>query len=136
MITNYDYPSPVISWVSPLSFLGTSGVIFKFYSIFFMKFLQANRTAPDGTPQTRWDAANAASHLGLFCLPMSHKRDARLKGKHYYLIPAYDFHETSYATRQLYPRTKIEIKVGSHWPRFHGIRTFRMFLVHFRKPHS
>ena len=31
----------------------------------------------------RWDAAfcgvkNAASHLGLFCLPMSHKKDARL----------------------------------------------------------
>ena len=57
-----------------------------------------------------------------------------LKGKHYYLIPAYDFHETSYATRQLYPWTKIEIKVGSHRPRFHGIRTFWMFLMHFRKP--
>ena len=24
---------------------------------------------------------------------------ALLKGKHYYLIPAYDFHETSYASR-------------------------------------
>ena len=28
--------------------------------------------APDGTPRF------AASHLGLFCLPMSHKKDARL----------------------------------------------------------
>ena len=32
-----------------------------------MKFLQANRIAPDGTPRS------AASHLGLYCLPMSHK---------------------------------------------------------------
>ena len=37
-----------------------------------MKFLCANRIAPDGTPRS------AASHLGLYCLPMSHKRDARL----------------------------------------------------------
>ena len=40
---------------------------------FSMKFLLANRIAPDGMPPS------AASHLGLFCLPMSHKRDARLK---------------------------------------------------------
>ena len=46
---------------------------FYFLSHFSMKFLCANRIAPDGTPQ------NAASHLGLCCLPMSHKRDARLK---------------------------------------------------------
>ena len=38
-----------------------------------MKILQANRIAPDGMPRS------AASHLGLCCLPMSHKRDARLK---------------------------------------------------------
>ena len=37
-----------------------------------MKFLCANRIAPDGMPHS------AASHLGLFCLPMSHNRDARL----------------------------------------------------------
>ena len=37
-----------------------------------MKILLGNRIAPDGTPRS------AASHLGLFCLPMSHKRDARL----------------------------------------------------------
>ena len=60
--------------------LGESTFIFRgvrsdfyFLSDFSMKFLCANRIAPDGTPQ------NAASHLGLFCLPMSHKRDARRK---------------------------------------------------------
>ena len=46
---------------------------FYFYLIFSIKFLCANKIAPDGTPRS------AASHLGLFCLPMSHKRDARLK---------------------------------------------------------
>ena len=40
---------------------------------FSMKIKIANRIAPDGTPRF------AASHLGLFCLPMSHKKDARLK---------------------------------------------------------
>ena len=34
--------------------------------------MQANRIAPGGTPRI------AASHLGLLCLPMSHKNDARL----------------------------------------------------------
>ena len=37
-----------------------------------MKIMCANRIAPDGMPRF------AASHLGLFCLPMSHKKDARL----------------------------------------------------------
>ena len=37
-----------------------------------MNFLQANRIAPDGTPRC------AVSHLGLDCLPMSYKKDARL----------------------------------------------------------
>ena len=37
-----------------------------------MKVLSANRIAPAGTPHF------AASHLGLFCLSMSHKKDARL----------------------------------------------------------
>ena len=32
--------------------------------------MSANRKGPDGTPRF------AASHLGLFCLPMSHKKDA------------------------------------------------------------
>ena len=60
--------------------LGESTYIFRgvrgdfyFLSHFSMKFLCANRLAPDVTPQ------NAASYLGLYCLPMSHKRDARLK---------------------------------------------------------
>ena len=53
--------------------LGALGVILNFVSHFSMKFLQANRIAPDGTPRS------AASHLGLFCLPMSHKRDAGRK---------------------------------------------------------
>ena len=46
---------------------------FYFLSHFSMKFLQANRKAPDGTPRS------AASHLGLFCLHMPHTRDTRLK---------------------------------------------------------
>ena len=37
-----------------------------------MKFLCAHRIAQDGTPRS------VASHLGLSCLPMAHKRDARL----------------------------------------------------------
>ena len=45
-------------------------LVFLFH--FSMKFLSANRIAPDVTPQ------NAELHLGLFCLPMSHKKDARL----------------------------------------------------------
>ena len=50
------------------------GVMSDFYfsSYFSTKFLYANRIAPDGTPRS------AASHLGLYCLPMSHKKDARL----------------------------------------------------------
>ena len=53
----------------PLSFLGMLGVIFIFLSHFSMKFLEANRIAPEVTPR----------FLGLFYLHMSHKRDARLK---------------------------------------------------------
>ena len=37
-----------------------------------MKFLYANRIAPDGTPRS------AASHLGIYCLPMSHRKDVGL----------------------------------------------------------
>ena len=54
----------IINWGSPLSFLGVLGVIFIFY-LTLMKFFCANRIVPDGTPRS------AASHLGLFCLPMS-----------------------------------------------------------------
>ena len=43
--------------------------IFLFLSHFLMKFLQANRIAPDGTPRSE------VSHLGLLCLPMSLKKE-------------------------------------------------------------
>ena len=42
------------------------------YNFFFDEIHEANRIAPDGTPPF------AASHMGLFCLPMSHKKDAML----------------------------------------------------------
>ena len=42
-------------------------MIYIFLSDFLMNFLCANRIAPDGMPRS------AASHLGLCCLPMSHK---------------------------------------------------------------
>ena len=48
--------------------LGASGVILGFLFHFSMNFLKANRIAPDGTPHS------AASHMGLYCLPMSHKK--------------------------------------------------------------
>ena len=41
-------------------------------SAFIFRGFGTNRIAPDGTPHF------AASYLGLFCLPMSHKKDARL----------------------------------------------------------
>ena len=47
-----------------------SNFLFLFH--FSLKFLSANRIAPNGT------SCFAASHLGLFCLLMSHKKDARL----------------------------------------------------------
>ena len=46
--------------------------IFSFIFQFSMKFFQANRIAPDGMQHF------AAAHLGLFCLQMSHKKDAIL----------------------------------------------------------
>ena len=48
-------------------------MILNFLFNFLMKFLQANRIAPNGSPRS------AVSHLVLCCLPMSHKKDARLK---------------------------------------------------------
>ena len=45
---------------------------FSFSFHFSMKIMSANSIAPDGTLRF------AASNLGLFCLPMSHKKDARL----------------------------------------------------------
>ena len=45
---------------------------FSFLFHFSIKFIRANRIAPDGTPRF------VASHLGLFYLPMHHKKDTRL----------------------------------------------------------
>ena len=47
---------------------------------FSMKIKIVNRVVPDGTP------CFAASYLGLFCLPMSHKKDARLIWVNFALI--------------------------------------------------
>ena len=46
--------------------------IFSFSFHFLMNIIYANRIASYGTPRF------AASHLGLFCLHMSNKKDARL----------------------------------------------------------
>ena len=56
-----DFPILII-WMSPLSLLGATGVIFSFLFHFSMKIKLANRKAPDG----------------LFILPMSHQNEARL----------------------------------------------------------
>ena len=55
-----------------------SRFLFSFY--FSMKFKVANRIVLDGTPRF------AASHLVIFCLPMSHKKDARLIWVKDYLV--------------------------------------------------
>ena len=52
---------------SSFPILGVSGVLFHEYI-----FLSANSEDPDQTPHS------AASHLGVHCLPMSQKWDARL----------------------------------------------------------
>ena len=62
----------VINWVSQLSILGLLGAFVSFLFHFSMKSMLTNRIDPDGMP------CFVASHLGLFCLPMSHKKDSRL----------------------------------------------------------
>ena len=62
----------IINWMSPLSFFWGVRSDFYFLSHFSMKFTCANRIGPDGTERS------AVSHQGLYCLPMTHKRDARL----------------------------------------------------------
>ena len=47
-------------------------MILNFYSIFSMNILLANKIAPDGMQHT------VASHLELYCLLVSYKKDARL----------------------------------------------------------
>ena len=74
---------------SPLSFLGESGMIlnlifyFFLFLFFFIKFLYANRIAPDATP------CSAVSHLRLYCLLLSNKKDARFKRVKVCMIRAY-----------------------------------------------
>ena len=52
---------------------------FSFLYHFSMKIMSANRIASDVTPQTSdGTPCFAASHLELFCLTMSHTKDARL----------------------------------------------------------
>ena len=55
--------------MSPFNFRGI-GSKFSFLFHFSMKFMSANRIALGGTPRF------AASHLELFCLHISHKKDA------------------------------------------------------------
>ena len=64
--------SIIISWMSPLSFLGVFEVIFNFCHIFSMKVLFANRIAQDGTPSF------VASHLGYTVCICPINRDIRL----------------------------------------------------------
>ena len=63
----------IINWMSPLIFLGMLGVMSYFLSHFSMKFLFANRIAPEGLSRS------SASNLGLYRLPMSHTKDTSLK---------------------------------------------------------
>ena len=64
--------SILIIWMSLLFIFRGIGSIFSFLFHFSMKLMQANRIATDGSPHF------AASHLGLFSLPMSHRKDTRL----------------------------------------------------------
>ena len=61
-----------IIWMSPLPLLGALEVFFSFLFHFSMKITYANIIAPDVTTRL------AVSDLGLFCLPMSHKKDGSL----------------------------------------------------------
>ena len=57
----------VINWTGPFPFKGLLGGMFHFY-----QSSKVNSGDPDQTPQ------NAVSDLGLRCLHVSHKKDARL----------------------------------------------------------
>ena len=64
--------------------------------LFLFHFSSANRIAPDVTPPK---APKAASHLGLFCLPMSHKKGARLlwvkRTSHILILKRTHFHPSN-----------------------------------------
>ena len=59
--------SILINWMSPFPVLGVSGVLFSVSFYFLYEFILANSVDVD-----------AASDLGLHCLPRSKKRDSRL----------------------------------------------------------
>ena len=63
------FPHPYVL-VESIYILGVLGGIFHFYSN--KKLLQANSGEPDQTP------CSAASDLVLHCLPISHRKNARL----------------------------------------------------------
>ena len=65
------YFSILIDWTSPLQILGLLGGIFHFIQV-LKETLFTNRGEPDQTLHF------AATDLVLHCLPMSHKKDARL----------------------------------------------------------
>ena len=62
----------IINWNSPFPFQGLLGCMFRFYQNSNRTFCKKNSGDPDQTPRS------AASDLGLHCLSMSHKKDARL----------------------------------------------------------
>ena len=68
-----DIPIIIIRMI-PFTFLGEIRSNFSFLFHFSLKVKIENTIAQDGIPRF------AASHLGLFYLPMSHKKDARLIG--------------------------------------------------------
>ena len=74
------------------------GSIFSFSFHFLMKIKIANRIAPDWSPRL------ATSHLGQFCLPMSHKKDARLIWVNMFKLSAAIF---SHKNQDLYLRLEI-----------------------------
>ena len=57
--------------------LDTSILIFGGIGIFNLNFI-FDEIHVSKQNSRRWDAVLAASYLGLFCLPMFHKKDARL----------------------------------------------------------
>ena len=80
MVGNFGTLDPLVTnGISHPYHLDKSNFVFRGFSSnfsflfhFSMKIKIADRITPDGTPRF------AGSHLGLFRLPMSHKKDARL----------------------------------------------------------
>ena len=97
--------------MSPLSFLGVLGVIFHFYFIIDENHVR-KRIAPDGMQRF------AASHLGLICLPMSHKKDARLIWVKYNIC----FCTPEYLHNQIHVQVNNSIRICELPFRFNSFR--------------